>query len=196
LLSDQDPKTRSAAVNALERVGPVAIPALVEVSKNQGPLHRLGAVSVLGRFYPGTNVVTDNLVAALDDADERVRAGAAYGLVDVRGRRPIEVMLKSLKLLVSAEKSNRRAAAIFLGSFESEAERVIPYLIRLLTDADGKVRLDAAASLGKIGQAALPALMVAARDESAELRDCARLIIERIEGQSQRVSKKSDEARD
>jgi HEAT repeat protein len=87
-------------------------------------------------------------------------------------------------IVVSAETSNRRAAAIFLGSFGSEAERAIPYLVNLLTDADGKVRSDAAASLGKIGQAALPALMVAARHESAELRDCARLIIERIEGQS------------
>jgi HEAT repeat protein len=144
-------RIRSAACNALERIGPIAISQLVKAVSSPDVLMRLGAVYVLGRFGSEAASATPALVVALQDQNEDVRLGAASALVKVPGQRLKEALPRLIRLLSHAQATTRWAAAIVLGSLGSAGAPAIPTLVQLLVDEDESVRSGAAEALEKLG---------------------------------------------
>jgi HEAT repeat protein len=195
LLQDQEAygKNRTAAVLALERIGQVAMPALILALKDQNALLRLGAVHALGRFVPGAKEATNALKEALKDPDNDVRVGAANALMRVPGQRLKEAMPGLIKSLRDPEASIRWGASIVLGSIGPEAKAAIPTLMQLLNDPDEAVRTGVGEALTKIGQATVPALSSSRMDITDEAaREIAGVVAQAVTPQ---VARRLSEAR-
>jgi HEAT repeat protein len=172
-LKDPDPARGQAAVDALARIGPDAVPALLEAraDKEDIVLHRRAAAALV-----------------------RIGAPAAPGLVAVltvgnRGR--VETALvrmgpEAVPALVSAlGQDNRAEAARVLGLIGPRASAAAPALVSLLQDRKSfpAARAEAAEALGAIGPTdsdVLDALSAALRDEDATVRQRAAEALGRI----------------
>jgi HEAT repeat protein len=71
---------QEAAADALGRMGPAAVPALIQALQNPDVSVRRKAVEVLGRVGPDAKDAVPELVKLLDDPDEDVRKSAARTL--------------------------------------------------------------------------------------------------------------------
>jgi HEAT repeat protein len=71
---------QDAASDALGRIGPAAIPSLIETLKSPDAAVRLKGVEVLGRMGSAAEPAVPDLVRLLDDADPEVRKAAARTL--------------------------------------------------------------------------------------------------------------------
>jgi hypothetical protein len=71
---------QDAASDALGRIGPAAVPSLIETLKSPDPTVRRKAVEVLGRMGPEAEPAVPDLIRLLDDADPEVRKAAARTL--------------------------------------------------------------------------------------------------------------------
>jgi HEAT repeat protein len=116
------------------------------------------------------------LLVALDDADARVREGAAAGLGrsgDGRAVRPL------IALLEDADDRVRCRVAAALG--ELGGTRALPFLIASLTcDSSEDVRYAAADALGEIGSPAVAPLLEALDGEDEEARGWIALALETL----------------
>lgn len=68
------------AVDALARIGPASISALVDALHHANPQTRQGAAKALARMGPGAKPAIPDLIATLDDEDEDVRKQAIRAL--------------------------------------------------------------------------------------------------------------------
>jgi HEAT repeat protein len=68
------------AADSLARIGPAAVPALLEVLRSPDPKRRARAARVLARMGPLAKEAAPSLVAALHDPDPQVRIAAARAL--------------------------------------------------------------------------------------------------------------------
>jgi HEAT repeat protein len=64
---------QETAADALARIGPAAVPALLEALHSPDPEVRAKAANVLGRMGPDARDSVPELIRLLDDPDERVR---------------------------------------------------------------------------------------------------------------------------
>ena len=64
---------KDTAADALGRIGPPAVPALVQALHSEDAEVRLKAVEVLARMGPDAREAVPDLVTLLDDADDRIR---------------------------------------------------------------------------------------------------------------------------
>ncbi|MHB1033611.1 MAG: HEAT repeat domain-containing protein [Pirellulales bacterium] len=160
-LTDERPRTRIDAANALGRMGPEAkpaIPALTELLRDKDPNVRIAAVSALGR-------IASAAVPALTELRKNVgpSAGGAPGMdLNPSGLRVVGPLIRI-----------RPAAARALGQIGPAA---IPALTELLRDKDWEVRCFAAEALGKIGseaKMAIPALTALLKDKNPNVRVAA-----------------------
>ena len=71
---------QEAAADALGRIGPPAIPQLVESLRSSDPEARLIAAQVLARMGSDAKEAVPDLVRLLDDPDERIRKAATRAL--------------------------------------------------------------------------------------------------------------------
>jgi HEAT repeat protein len=71
---------QDAATDALGRIGPAAIPSLLETLKSPNAAVRLKSIEVLGRMGPGAEPAVPELIRLLEDADPDVRKSAARTL--------------------------------------------------------------------------------------------------------------------
>lgn len=71
---------QEAAADALGRIGPAAVPGLIEALRSSDPTVRRKAADVLGRLGSDAKDATPDLVRLLDDPDESVRKAAARTL--------------------------------------------------------------------------------------------------------------------
>jgi HEAT repeat protein len=83
-LADSSEEVRRLAAEALGWMGPAAVPPLVAVLKNESPAARRAAARALGRLGPAAKAAEPDLVEAVNDPDEDVRAAAAAALRTVR----------------------------------------------------------------------------------------------------------------
>lgn len=172
---------RSAAVQALEKIGAVTIPHLIPALQHKDVAMRLGAVYVLGRLGPQAQGAADALRETLRDGNEDVRVGASYALVNVGpGVRPKDAVPALIKMLSDPNPSTRWGAVIALGSMGVAANAAIPMLIRLLKDSDENVQDEAACVLKKFGPAAIPALENAVPLEGGQARKRLQIILDTI----------------
>lgn len=172
-LSDQHPKVRYAAGEALVRLGEPAIPPVTRALRTGDAQLRETAIWVLAQMG---HLAVGALVEALRDKEKTVRRLAAFALADIGDLRALEPLLAAIKdwdpevrtavvhalgrmwepavgpltgLLKDWNCDVRAAAAEALG--QMRARQAVGSLVELLTDKEGKVRAAATAALGRIG---------------------------------------------
>jgi HEAT repeat protein len=145
--------------DVLERFGPHAVPALLDVlrnSKNDG--QRYWAARILGASADSQTAVP--LIAALQDRSEKVRAEAARSLGRLKARQAIHPLTDML--LRDPLAQVREEAARALG--EIGDEHALEALKQALGELPYEVRAGALAAMEKMGDDAVP-LFLQALDE-------------------------------
>lgn len=187
---------RPAALRALAKRGPAALPAIREFASDPDPRVRAQALSVLGK--DGVEL----LAAALADGDANVRRTAAMALRDCRaaalpalpglrrllGDPQMEVRgaaasalaaigpaaVKPLvEVLKTTDPRARESAVYALREIGPGAADALPALRDLEDDPDPAVRRATALAFGALGPAALDPLVGMCRDKDASVRAAA-----------------------
>jgi hypothetical protein len=89
---------QETAADALGRIGPPAVPALVEALKSPEAEVRLKAIEVLARMGNDAKDATPDLIRLLDDPDERIRKAAtrALGIIGPEAAPAVPALMRSL----------------------------------------------------------------------------------------------------
>jgi HEAT repeat protein len=188
LLRDRNPSVSAGAMPALERLGAVAIPALVDLLRDDSPHVRHNALRVLLKIGPKLESeaarLTPALIDCLGDPDPRISPLAMQSLVLI-GPRTVPELAGAL---ANGRAAARNWAAMALGEFKENAKDAVKPLVAALYDpntrqaagdalsaigapavldlktvleddtASGQVRIMAIKSLSKVGAAAAPAV--------------------------------------
>ena len=166
----------------IRRIGPPAMPLLVDLLRDERVSIRRNAVDVLIDLTPHTESIQPALRRALRDEDSDVAGDAARALGALGPKASPSV--RALVTTLSHENPYVRIyAAESLASIGPAAQSAVPQLIEALTDEFLYVRIFAAGALGSIGpkaQAAREALRAAAADPI--VRDEAEWALNRIAG--------------
>lgn len=159
----------------IQRIGPPAIPLLVELLRDERTSFRRSAVNELIDLAPDTEWIQPALRRALRDEDSMVAGDAARALGALRERASPSV--RALVKTLSHENPYVRIyAAEALASIGPKASAATRDLARALGDPIPGVRWAAAEALGSIGpaaQSAVPPLIEALKDEFLYVRICA-----------------------
>ncbi len=165
-------EVRWEAMNALVKIGPPAVPVLLEVLKNGDEDLRSTTYWVLERM--GLPAVP-NLIKALKREDREIRSLAAYVLGNIRER---EAAPPLISILEDVDLGVRWEAVRALGKIGDS--RAIPALLKILTAKDEGIRIMAVEALGKIvrkegrsDKRILSALSKALKDENRYVRYAA-----------------------
>ncbi len=172
LLSRDDEELQAATFEVLRRIGPPAIPMLVELLRDKEVFIRRNAIDTLIDFAPYTEGIQPGLRRALGDEDEVVAGDAARAL-GALGQRASPSVGALVKALSHRDEYTRVYAAEALASIGPLAAAATPDLARALADPIPGVRWAACEALGSIGPAAHPAvpqLITALQDEFLYVR--------------------------
>lgn len=165
-LSDSDPDVRSAAAEALGKIGArVAIQSLKSRMNDTAEEMkvRLSAAVALGKM--GDKEAIDFLINMLSEQDETLRVRAASALSEV-GSPAVKALLSAMH---SKEDLKRWGAVKALG--EMRCKDAVDELIKTAKDKNEDVRIASVVSLGRIGSLeSVPALLEALGDESEKVR--------------------------
>jgi HEAT repeat protein/outer membrane protein assembly factor BamB len=159
----------------IRRIGPPAIPLLVELLRHpQVEIRRLAADALID-LAPDTQSIQPALRRALRDDDSMVVADSARALGALRSRASPSVGAL-VNALTHDEPHVRIYAAEALASIGPKASAATRDLARALRDPIPGVRWAAGEALGSIGpaaQSAVPQLIEALKDEFLYVRICA-----------------------
>ncbi len=182
--SDED---HPLVVRLLGKIGPAAVPEILErVSSNNGRV-RATAVEALGEIGPGARSALPDLILCRGDADDAVRTQAerALGKVDpswartAAARQAIPGLIKRLNSDVTAQPG----AAETLGEIGPPAREAIPELVKCLGSNFEPVREAARTALGKIGQPtreSVPELIKQLTGDCCSIRETAADLLARL----------------
>jgi HEAT repeat protein len=153
-IQDEDPRVQRAAREALERVGPAAVPSLVETLKSGDAAGRAGAAGALIYLAQRGRDITaavDALTEAAGDADAAVRATSIRALWSVcaDGKELLPLLLAGMK---DPDAHARAEAAEALGRIGPRARAATPALKEALNDPDKRVREEAAEALESVAR--------------------------------------------
>lgn len=161
-----------AAFEIVQRIGPPAIPLLLELLRHESDSIRRGAINELVDLTPNTESVQPALRRALRDQDFVVAGDAAraLGALGAKARPSVSALVNTL----SHENPNVRiyAAEALASIGPSAAAAAIP-LAKALNDPVPGVRwaaCEALASIGPASQPAVPRLIQALQDEFLYVR--------------------------
>ena len=156
----------------IRRIGPPAIPLLVDLLGHEWDSIRRNAADALIDLAPDTDSIQPVLRRALEDQDAMVAGDAAraLGALGTRASASVDALVSTL----SHENPYVRIyAAEALASIGPPAARATPALARALDDPTPGVRWAACEALGSIGpaaQSAVPQLIEALEDEFLYVR--------------------------
>ena len=150
------------AMNALVKIGKVAVEPLIVALRDPDAYVRDNAVSAL--IGIDDSRALEPVISVMGDPDENVRQNAAVA-VAVLGARSVERILAVLK---SPDPNVRIGAAHALSMIREE--RAVGPLTDALKDSDANVRKGAADALGKIGPAAVEPLVALSKDSDPVAR--------------------------
>src|SRR5262249_13084240 len=140
----------TSASNALARIGPGAIPGLVQLVQSADPRHREMAASTLAAYGPTATPAVFYLKPLLNDPDDYVSAWGAIALGRIA---QIEAVIPLLiEILRHADSFVRYQAALALGSFGPKAIVAIHALQTLTEDSDPRVAEGAQQALQAINR--------------------------------------------
>jgi HEAT repeat protein len=146
---------------------------------------RAAAAGALAELGPAAGAAGPALVAALRDADPKVRLGAAHALGEARAAPPgaVPALVVGLE---APDPDTRGTMARALGQLRPPPKDAVAPLAQLLQrDGSEHVRLAACTALrelGPVARDALPALRAAAGDASRYVRECAQFAIPQVGG--------------
>ncbi len=179
-VAEADDQIADLAAEALGSIGPRAVPALVTMLRTGRATVRVRALTALEKVGPKAAAAIPELLRALEDRDEAVRAAAAETMGAVgAGPRANAAMIPLLEALRDEDPIVRQQAAEALsqigtgerrelpGLIDAMRKSAVPPLLQSLGDEDPFVRRHAARALGKIGAASdqvVPALVRALKD--------------------------------
>jgi outer membrane protein assembly factor BamB len=182
LINSGDEDLQWETFEIIRRIGPPAIPLLVELLRHrQVEIRRLAADALID-LAPDTASIQPALRRSLRDEDSMVVADAARALGALRSRASPSV--RALVNALSHEEPHVRIyAAEALASIGPTASIATKSLARALRDPIPGVRWSAGEALGSIGpaaQSAVPQLIEALKDEFLYVRICAAGALGRI----------------
>src|SRR4030095_7309592 len=163
---------RVATFQIIQRIGPPAIPLLVDLLRHKSNSIRRGAISELIDLAPHTEGIQPALRGALRDADSFVAGDAARAL-GALGKRASPSVGALVKTLAHQDPYVRVYAAEALASIGPDAAKATKALVEALRDPMPGVRwaaCEALASIGPAAQSAVPQLIEALKDEFLYVR--------------------------
>ena len=163
----------------IQRIGPPAIPLLVELLRDEETSFRRSAVNELIDLAPDTESIQAALRRALSDEDSLVAGDAARAL-GALGQRASPSVNALVKTLSHENPYVRIYAAEALASIGPKASAATYDLTRALSDPIPGVRWAAGEALAGIGppaQSAMPQLIEALKDDFLYVRICAALAL-------------------
>ncbi len=183
LSSASDQITQETAVGILGRIGPTAIPTLLELLSNKVGLVRETAVHTLAEMAPEDGATILAITELSRDNETSVRSAVAYAL----GRLgpAAKASLPVLRELCGDDELRVQAAAIVaIARLCPEGlDEAISIFTKWLKHEDYHVRWEAAATLGSMGheaKAAMPVLLKALRDTDEHVRNAAALALSNV----------------
>jgi outer membrane protein assembly factor BamB/HEAT repeat protein len=156
----------------IQRIGPPAIPLLVDLLRHESDSIRRGAVDELIDLAPHTEWIQPALRRALRDEDSTVAGDAARAL-GALGKRATASVGALVNTLSHDDSYVRIYAAEALASIGPNAARATDALAKALSDPIPGVRwaaCEALASIGPAAQSAVPQLIEALDDEFLYVR--------------------------
>ena len=172
LLGPEHEDLHLVAFQIIQRIGPPAIPLLVDLLRHQWVSIRRGAISELIDLAPHTETIQPALRQALRDDDSTVAGDAARAL-GALGKRAGPSVSQLVNTLSHEDPYVRVYAAEALASIGPSAASATPVLAGALGDPVPGVRwaaCEALASIGPAAQSAVPQLIAALEDEFLYVR--------------------------
>jgi HEAT repeat protein len=169
---EEEVRARRMAAETLGKSGPKAVPALIDMLKDENSGVRMSAAYALGQIGPDAKAALPALMRLLEDKSSEARGSAAEAVARIAPAEKTTIPALT-HLLRDDDLSVRRPAAFALARIGQAA---VPVLAELLKDKDARVRLEAAEALRAMGakaRPAIPALAEALRDDDAEVRRAA-----------------------
>src|SRR5690349_11858127 len=175
LLNSDNEDLQQATFEIVRRIGPSAIPLLLELLRHEQVSFRRFAADALIDLTPDTASIQPALRRALRDKDEMVAGDAAraLGALAKRASPSVGALIKTLS---HEDPYVRIYAAEALANIGPKAEPATKDLARALSDPIPGVRWaagEALASIGPAAQSAVPQLIEALKDEFLYVRICA-----------------------
>jgi HEAT repeat protein len=185
----KDPQRRVRALQVIARIGPEAAPAvpvLAELLNASDAATKTETLFALAAIGPDAKAAVEPMIEALSDSDVQVKQTAAYALGKIGPE--ARAAVPALSKLASSDDQLLRLTAIWavlrIGPRTPEMTKsALPILAEALKHSREFVRLEAAMTLGDLGQGAneaIPALEAARSDPSAAVRSAADAAIKKI----------------
>ena len=171
-LSGGNEDLRVVTLEIIRRIGPPAIPLLVDLLRDQRVFLRREAIDALIDLPPHTEAVQLALRQALSDTDAQVAGDAAraLGALGPRASPSVDALVKTLS---HEDPYTRVYAAEALASIGPKASAATEELARAVGDPEPGVRFaacEALAGIGPAAESAVPHLIDALEDEFLYVR--------------------------
>ncbi len=155
---------------ALTRIGPAAIPPLIDGLRSQDTMMRSGCARALGGMGPAAKDAVPALIENLGHGD----AGVQADVIDALGSIGDTAKPKLIEALAWKEPRQRSTAALALGAMgKSAQDATAPMLAQLKTETDAAVRASLLTALPRLGADATLALIEGLKDEREPIRHAA-----------------------
>jgi HEAT repeat protein len=188
LKSDRE-LVRSECLNALGGVGEPAKAILNQITEiaesDDSPVVRAAALHAMGRLKADSLQAVQAALAALDD-DVVVVRNAAHFMIGSLGESARSAAPQLQETMRTGEPFERVVAAwalVRVAPSEENGRVAAPFMVSALQNADPRVRLEAAQTLGTIGidtPEVVAGLNAAASDEDAEVAAAARASLQQL----------------
>lgn len=204
-LSNESSAIRRLAVESLKRIGPDAVPYLLEASKNEDKLVRSDAVRALGSLVAETRTAVQALMSVLKGGDPSLLPAATAHLLKV-DYDPLPVLVERFRrsdqrlgyfgrafrkigpkavprlaeLLKDENPEVRKRAVLALGWLGPEEDTVLSLLTQAMQDQDDRVATLAIKTLSVLGLPAVPVLSETLGDEDPSRRATAAIALEKL----------------
>jgi HEAT repeat protein len=180
-----------SAAAALARIGPKAVPPLIETLSSPNTAARTNAALALGTIGQPAHAASASLQKLLTDKEESVRLRAAQALWDIDHETKLTLPVLIGLLTHETHWANRNAAMNLLARIGPQAREAVPALTQALKEESMEVRRTAAVTLGQIGpdaSAAVPTLRSMLQDPEKEAAEKAAVALEKITGEKTAVA--------
>jgi HEAT repeat protein len=148
---DSNEEVRSAAGEAVLKMGQPSFPYLREALKDLDPSVRSRSAGLLGEFAPGSPEVISELMCLLNDSHTGVKRTAAVSLGKF-GPLAKDAVASLGRLLGDSDQDMRRHAAEAIGKIKMVSDEAVASLSSTLpSEADEEVRRSIVFALGEIG---------------------------------------------
>jgi HEAT repeat protein len=155
---------------ALTRIGPAAIPPLIDGLRSHDTMMRSGAARALGGMGPAAKAAIPALLENLGHKDASVQ----QDVIDALGSIGAAAKPKLIEALSSDDPRQRSTAALALGAMGRAAQDASgPVLAQLDSESDATARASLLTALARIGADVAPVLIEALKDEREPIRHAA-----------------------